>query len=97
MANAQLQQARRRTSYCDLDVSQPITSSVTQTMIPEIASSSVLLSQNEQLSDAQSEREALESALLARKITLKAELQALTFGKVMHKEIMPNCDATDDM
>ncbi|CAI5730360.1 unnamed protein product [Peronospora destructor] len=63
-------------------------------MMPEIASSSVSVSQNEQLFDAQSEREALESALLTRKITLEAELEALTLGKVMHKEMIPNCDAT---
>ncbi|UIZ25278.1 hypothetical protein KXD40_009169 [Peronospora effusa] len=94
MANARLQETQHSTSFPDSNASEPLHNSMPHTLSLEIPSLSVSVAPKEHLSDAPSEREALESALKSRKSTLEAQLEAVTLGKLMHKELLPHCDAT---
>ncbi|KAG7381116.1 hypothetical protein PHYPSEUDO_006442 [Phytophthora pseudosyringae] len=94
MANARLKQARRRTSFRASNAAQPAAQNPAQTQPPPAPAEAPPAPHDERISDAQSEREALESALSARKSALEDKIQALTLGRAIHKEPEPGCDAS---
>ncbi|KAK1938963.1 Protein PHOTOPERIOD-INDEPENDENT EARLY FLOWERING 1 [Phytophthora citrophthora] len=94
MANARLKQARRRSSSRSSQAAQSVPNSPAQTQTPATSSSDASVAQNKPISNAQSEREALEAALTQRKHALEREIQALTLGKPLHKDTEPGCDAS---
>ncbi|CAI5723863.1 unnamed protein product [Hyaloperonospora brassicae] len=93
MANARLKQARRRATSRSSAASSPIAASTAQLPVVETAVETASVAPYESLSDASDERAALEAALAARKRTLAEQLHALTLGKPLMKELLPDCDA----
>uniref|UniRef100_A0AAV1TLC2 Uncharacterized protein n=1 Tax=Peronospora matthiolae TaxID=2874970 RepID=A0AAV1TLC2_9STRA len=93
MANARLKQARRRTTSQSSNASSPVAASTAHTQPLEVADETASVAPQESMSDAQSERAALEVALQVRKRTLADQLQALTLGKPLARIPLPGCDA----
>ncbi|KAE8909983.1 Protein PHOTOPERIOD-INDEPENDENT EARLY FLOWERING 1 [Phytophthora fragariae] len=86
MANARLKQARRRASARAAAAAQNVEQPAAHTPPPSAAPSDASGARNEPPSDAQSEREALQLALLERRRALEAKLAALTLGRPLTKE-----------
>ncbi|OWZ15312.1 ATPase and F-box protein [Phytophthora megakarya] len=78
MANARLKQARRRASLRASNAAQPAAQGVPQTQTPASPDPIASVAQDEQISDAQSECDALKSALLERKSALEDKIQSYT-------------------
>ncbi|KAG6622726.1 putative SNF2 family helicase/ATPase and F-box protein [Phytophthora cinnamomi] len=90
MANARLKQARRRASARAAAAAQHADLAAAHTPPRSAAESGASTPRHEPFPDAQSEREALQRALLERRRALETQLAALTLGRPLAREPAPS-------